>query len=117
MNRAARNLAGLLVPSKLYGLLAAGVPVLYVGPPSGRAHEVAGAGGAGVSLRNGDGAALASAIRSLRDDPALAAAIGKRGRDLYEARFERARSLERHHRLLRRVTGIVDDRTAVEAPC
>ena len=97
------RLAGLIVPSKLYAILAAGVPVLYVGPPEGRAHEVAGAEGAGASLRNGDATGLAAAIQRLRTDEPRRADTGRRARHLYELRFTRERALALHQALLERI--------------
>jgi glycosyltransferase involved in cell wall biosynthesis len=99
------GLAGQLVPSKLYGLLAAGVPILYVGPPEGRCHGVVAGEGVGFALGNGDARGLADAIAALRSDGEARAAMGRRARALYEARFARERALERHHRLLLRVVG------------
>jgi glycosyltransferase involved in cell wall biosynthesis len=98
------ELAGLLAPSKLYGALAAGVPVIYVGPDGGRTAEVVRAG-AGVGARNGDCRGLADAVRALAWDDAQRAEMGRRGRELFEARFTRARALERHHALLERIAG------------
>jgi glycosyltransferase involved in cell wall biosynthesis len=98
-------LAGLMVPSKLYGLLAAGVPVLYVGPAAGRVDSVVANEGAGLAVRNGDAAGLAAAIRRLRDEPGLRRAMGARGRAVFEARFHRELAIERHHQLLLRVAG------------
>jgi glycosyltransferase involved in cell wall biosynthesis len=99
------GLGGLLVPSKLYGILAAGLPVIYIGPPEGRVAEVIREHDVGIAVRNGDAAALASAIRRLRDDRARRHAIGQRGRQLFEQKYDRPLALERHHQLLCRVGG------------
>jgi glycosyltransferase involved in cell wall biosynthesis len=97
------QLAGLLVPSKLYALLAAGVPVLYVGPSEGRVATVVREHGVGLAVKNGDARGLADAVERLRGDPAERAAMGRRGRALFEERFARRLALERHHDLLCRV--------------
>jgi putative colanic acid biosynthesis glycosyltransferase WcaI len=96
------RLAGLVVPSKLYGILAAGLPVLYVGPDEGRAAEVA-CNGVGVRVANGDGAGLAEAVRALARDEVLRGRMGREARALFDARFSRARLVERHRRLVERV--------------
>jgi colanic acid biosynthesis glycosyl transferase WcaI len=98
------NLGGLLAPSKLYGALAAGVPIVYVGPSGGRTAEVVRAG-AGVEARNGDSAGLAAALRALVGDGAARERMGRCARRLFEARFTRAQALERHHTLIERVAG------------
>jgi glycosyltransferase involved in cell wall biosynthesis len=99
------GLAGLLAPSKLYALLAAGIPIAYVGPGSGRTADVIREHQVGVTVANGDAAGLATTIRRLRAAPAEREAMGARARALYEARFTRERALARHHELLGRVAG------------
>ena len=99
------GLAGLLVPSKLYSLLAAGVPIAYVGPPAGRAFSVVEEDGAGVAVRNGDAAGLAAALLTLRRRADARAEMGRRGRALYETRYHKRLALARHLRLLERVVG------------
>jgi colanic acid biosynthesis glycosyl transferase WcaI len=97
------RVSGLLAPSKLYAVLAAGRPVVYVGPADGRTAELIRTHGVGVAARNGDGAGLADAIRGLHADPAARAAMGQRARSLFEERFTRARAVGRHADLLERV--------------
>jgi glycosyltransferase involved in cell wall biosynthesis len=95
------GLAGLVVPSKLYGILAAGLPVLYVGPDEGRCAEVV-AEGAGVRVANGDGAGLADAIRRLAAEPGERARMGRRAREIFDGRFSRGAQLRRHVELIER---------------
>ena len=102
----AAGLAGMMVPSKLYGILAAGMPVLYVGPAEGRVADVIAKDGVGIAIENGDSVALAGAIRRLRDEPPLREQMGRRARRLFETRFDRPVALERHHQLLCRVGGV-----------
>jgi colanic acid biosynthesis glycosyl transferase WcaI len=97
------GLGGLLAPSKLYGILAAGVPVLYVGPPTGRSVDVIRSDRVGLEVRNGDAAGLASGIRALIGDPIGLGEMGGRARAVFERRFTRARALGHHHDLLQRV--------------
>jgi glycosyltransferase involved in cell wall biosynthesis len=90
------DMAGLIAPSKLYALLAAGVPIAYVGPDEGRTAELIREEGVGVRVANGDGAGLSAALGRLRDDPAERARMGERARALYLERFSRAQALARH---------------------
>jgi hypothetical protein len=46
---------------------------------------------------------LARGVRQIAADPVERAAMGGRARALFEARFQRATALERHHALLCRV--------------
>jgi glycosyltransferase involved in cell wall biosynthesis len=59
---------GVMSPSKLHANLAAGLPVLYVGPAGSNVDEAIGRFGCGASLREGDVAGLVDAVRSLRGD-------------------------------------------------
>src|SRR6185436_18720064 len=54
------GLDGLLVPSKLYGALASGRPVAYVGPEWCEVARVVRSDGLGWEGRNGDAEGLAS---------------------------------------------------------
>jgi glycosyltransferase involved in cell wall biosynthesis len=87
------RLAGLVAPSKLYAALAAGLPIVYVGPDEGRAAEVVRAG-AGIRVANGDSAGLVAALERLRDSAErhrLAAAARAAA-----TRFRRTDALARH---------------------
>jgi colanic acid biosynthesis glycosyl transferase WcaI len=57
------GLEGLVVPSKAYGILAAGRPILYVGDPNSEVARVITESGCGGIIPNGAGAVLAEAIR------------------------------------------------------
>jgi glycosyltransferase involved in cell wall biosynthesis len=94
-------LEGLLMPSKLYGVLAAGRPVLHVGDLCGESAELVTAAGAGIAVASGDGAGLAEAILTLAADRARLAAMGRRARRLCEARFAAADVLGCWERCLR----------------
>lgn len=97
------EMAGLMSPSKLYGLLAAGSPVVYVGPPEGRIPQLVAEEPIGIALRCGDAAGLLRALRALARDPARHRAMAARARVLAESRYDRARITELHHELLREV--------------
>lgn len=74
------ELEGLIVPSKLYGILAAGRPVLSVCSSQGEVSRVVREHDCGIVVQPGDAAGLASAIMTLRDDSELRASLGRRGR-------------------------------------
>jgi colanic acid biosynthesis glycosyl transferase WcaI len=61
------GLDGLVVPSKAYGILAAGRPIIYVGSTKSEIGMLLGEWGVGSVLANGDGAALAVKLRELAD--------------------------------------------------
>jgi len=83
------QMAGLLVPSKIYGILAAGRPTLYVGPDEGEIAEILRIGDCGVRVAPGDSAGLVEAIRRYAGDAELRAEHGRNARRLFEERFTR----------------------------
>jgi glycosyltransferase involved in cell wall biosynthesis len=97
------ELAGLLAPSKLYGLLSVGCPVVYVGPPRGRIPELLAAEPVGVALGNGDDAGLLRALHRLRADEPLRAEMAARARALAVTRYDRAHITAAHAALLAEV--------------
>jgi glycosyltransferase involved in cell wall biosynthesis len=80
-------LEGLIMPSKLYGVLAAGRPVVFIGDPDGAVSRVVGAAACGYSVGVGEGPRLVHIIRTLQGDPALCCAMGKQARQVLEHRY------------------------------
>ena len=69
------NLCGLVVPSKVYGVLAAGRPCLFVGPKDSEAARLILETGAGSVIESGNPSSLAGMILDwMNDAPAHAAA-------------------------------------------
>lgn len=77
---------GLIEPSKLYGVLAAGRPVLYVGPSGSEAAGTIVREGVGDVVANGDVAGAAAALQRLL---ANAAPLGARARQVFEQAYDR----------------------------
>jgi glycosyltransferase involved in cell wall biosynthesis len=97
------HLEGLLSPSKLYAVLAAGRAVLFVGDVQGEIARLVRESDCGQAFADGDGAALAKAIAALAADPAKVQAMGRRARDLWDQRYRRASALAAWEGLLARV--------------
>lgn len=87
-------LEGLIVPSKAYGALAAGRPVVYIGDPKGEIPNLLARRRCGYTVAIGDSYGLASRLRGLSRDPALAQRLGSNGRDAYQQGFRQALALE-----------------------
>jgi colanic acid biosynthesis glycosyl transferase WcaI len=85
------GMQGLLVPSKIYGILAAGVPTLYVGPPEGEVYEIISRSGCGIAIANGDAGALEAAVLAYLADPERKAREGLAARAALESGFRRDR--------------------------
>ena len=82
-----------VIPSKFYGVLAAGRPTLFVGATDGEIARTVRENACGEAFGVEDGPALAACIRALAADPALTASWGANARALFDARFSRARGL------------------------
>jgi len=90
----APGLTGVCVPSKTYSYMMKGIPLLVLMGPSDIAADAE--NGAGFRVDNGDSAALAGAIRRLRDDPVLCARMRQTCRALYEEKYTTERSTARY---------------------
>lgn len=97
--------AGLMVPSKLFGILAAGRPVLFVGPRDSEVARLIEEHDCGRVIGNGDDEGLVAALRELRDDPALRERLGANGRLALEAELSREHACERWSTLLEAAGG------------
>jgi len=87
------RMPGLLVPSKIYGILAAGRPTIYVGPEDGEIAEILRRGGCGSRVGNGDARGLADLVLDYAADEARSTHEGKRARESFEERFDTQRTL------------------------
>lgn len=64
-----QGMSGLVVPSKFYGVMAAGRPCLFIGPEDSEVARVIRESGVGAVIRPGDGGSLARAILKYRSSP------------------------------------------------
>jgi glycosyltransferase involved in cell wall biosynthesis len=91
---------GLLAPSKLYGIMAAGRPVLYVGGDRGDIPQVLRASECGAVVPPGRGDLLAEAIVRMAASPAERLEMGARARAGFLAQYDRRVVVPRMIRLL-----------------
>jgi glycosyltransferase involved in cell wall biosynthesis len=74
------GIEGIMVPSKLFGILAAGRPALFIGSPKSEISQVIMESRCGVSVRQGDSDALIAAIHRYVENPSEREAAGERAR-------------------------------------
>jgi colanic acid biosynthesis glycosyl transferase WcaI len=91
---------GLVMPSKLYGILAAGRPTIFIGDPGGETARILADTGSGISIPYGDAAGLAAAIRQLRDNPGMLSEMGIRARAAFDERFAMQKAFSQWRALL-----------------
>jgi glycosyltransferase involved in cell wall biosynthesis len=94
------SLEGLIVPSKFYGVLAVGRPVLFIGSANGELARIIREHDCGIVIESGDGAGLARCIRELAQGRGRARRMGERGRLLYESMFAPPIAMAAWERLL-----------------
>jgi colanic acid biosynthesis glycosyl transferase WcaI len=91
---------GLVVPSKVYGIMAAGRPCIFVGAPEGEVARLVRRGQFGTVVGPGDGAFLAREVESMRHRPAVREEHGRNARRLFEAEFDLPVAISRWAALL-----------------
>jgi glycosyltransferase involved in cell wall biosynthesis len=100
----ARGLSGYVVPSRLYGVLAVGRPVLASAEPDSETAMVIENVGCGVVVPPGRPELLARAVRRAYDGELDLAAMGTRGREWVATEADRDVAVERYRALLRELT-------------
>ncbi len=94
------RVTGCLVPSKLYGILAVGVPALVIAEDRSEASRVVAESGAGQVVAPGDPEGLADAIRWFADHESERKVMGRRARRLAVEEYDRRRLTSRFADLL-----------------
>jgi len=96
----ARGLAGYVVPSRLYGILAVARPVIVAADPESETAEVVERIGCGIVVPPGRPELLARAIRDTHDGKYDLEAMGARGREWVEQEADRSVAMRRYRDLL-----------------
>jgi glycosyltransferase involved in cell wall biosynthesis len=94
------ELEGLIMPSKLYGIAAAGRPIIAIAAAEGEVAGLVRRHDCGLVVKPGDGGFLAAALRSLRADPDRLVAMGHRARAMLDSHFTRRRAFGRWRSLV-----------------
>ncbi len=96
----APGLAGYVVPSRLYGILAVGRPVIAAADRESETAQVVEAAGCGIVVPPGRPELLARAIRDAHDGVYDLDAMGARGREWVEREADRSVAVGRYRDLL-----------------
>ena len=98
------GIEGFIVPSKVYGILAAGRAYIAATDPSSEPAQIVRESGCGLIAEPGDPRALAEAIAALYDDPAMTREMGGRARQAAR-QYDRTVAVQSYHDLFERVAG------------
>ena len=82
------------LPYKIYAILAAGRPSIFIGDARSEIAEWLTQSGAGVHIDQGKPEALVALIRELKDDPARRETMSRAARALFDERFNSTRAAE-----------------------
>ena len=99
-----RSAAGLVVPSKLYGVLASGRPAVAAVPPDSEVARVLREEEAGIVVEPESAQGIANAVRDLYGSRCRAAAMGKRARLAAVDRHDRQQATGRYIELLEQLS-------------
>jgi colanic acid biosynthesis glycosyl transferase WcaI len=97
------KLEGLIVPSKIYGIAAAGRPIIAITAKNGEIAQLVSTYNCGIVVEPGDSDALANAIVHLSNNAEETASMGRRARVMLEARFTRRHAFERWQRIFNEI--------------
>jgi len=98
-----RGLEGVVVPSKLYSVLAAGRPVLAVAAEESDVVRIVRQASCGLAADPDDPASVAAALRKMRDDPRELASMGQRAREAAK-NYARVNELKRFLEVIKEAT-------------
>jgi colanic acid biosynthesis glycosyl transferase WcaI len=98
------ELEGLIVPSKFYGIAAAGRPTIFVGDRDGEIARIVQRRDLGFAVNQGDGVELAARVLALARNPDICREIGARARKACEDEFEKQIAIDRWELLLARLS-------------
>ncbi|MBO6556991.1 MAG: glycosyltransferase family 4 protein [Pseudomonadales bacterium] len=89
------KLEGLVLPSKLYGILAAGKPIINIGDSEGEVGTLISRYDIGFNVSVGDVEEFVRVIKYSRDNPAALKRKGLASRQLFDSQFGAKRSLRK----------------------
>jgi glycosyltransferase involved in cell wall biosynthesis len=100
-----RELSQCLMPSKLYGILAAGRPFLTNAVQESELHQLTRQHNIGFTVEPGSPAEIARAIRAAERNPATLKEMSENARRLAVTEFTREKSVEKFRSVLNEVVG------------
>jgi len=96
-------LEGLIVPSKFYGIAAAGRPTIAITSPDGEIARVVAQYGCGAVVPPASGGQLAEVLRGWASDPSGVIEMGQRARQMLDAHYTRNQAFAAWERLVEKI--------------
>jgi len=98
------EMEGLIVPSKFYGIVAAGRVAIFIGDRNGEVARLIEKYECGVTVAQTDGKSLAAAVLEFASNPSRCRILGENGRRAAEANFTKTGAIQRWADLLESLT-------------
>jgi len=96
---------GLCVPSKFYGIAAAGRPTIFIGDQRGEIPQLLRDANCGIAVAAGDAVRLVRYIKRLKRNAALRTLWGENARTLVDLRFDQRFAIAQWVNLLDKIIG------------
>ncbi|TVQ51497.1 MAG: glycosyltransferase WbuB [Phycisphaerales bacterium] len=100
------GIEGIMVPCKLFGIMAAGRPAIFIGHPGSELARVLAEHDCGAVVRQSDVDALVETIERMAHDTDWTRSMGDRARDALGAAYSRHDACEQWRELLEDVVGV-----------
>src|SRR5262249_19727606 len=94
------SMEGLIVPSKFYGIAAAGRPAIFIGSTNGEIPYILEKAQCGFSIGKGQAEKLSYVIQKLADHRDSCVSLGVRARELFDRQFEMRHALDKWETIL-----------------
>ncbi len=94
------KMVGIMVPSKLYGIMASGKPIIFVGPEECEIAHIIKQQQIGYVIENGDTDGFVEAIVNLKNDSEFKSKLGNKSRLAFTKYYERKIATEKYYKLL-----------------
>jgi colanic acid biosynthesis glycosyl transferase WcaI len=98
------ELEGLIVPSKVYGVLAVGRPTVFIGDQDGEVASLLRAHDCGATVMPGQAAQLAELLRKWSAEPAHCAKLGAQAVEAHKMHYVASRAMQKWTQTLTSVT-------------
>lgn len=90
----------IVAPCKLYGMLAAGRPILSISASGSYLDQLLTQHACGINISSGDSQALAHTIQMLASQPERVVGMGQNARQLYKERFQLERAIKEYKKII-----------------
>ena len=94
------GLEGMAVPSKIYGIMAAGIPVVALVPPQSEIAKIVKEEYCGIVVEPGDFNGLNNAVLLLKSDNTLRQNMGLNGRKAFEEKYTTGKVAEQYKNII-----------------